>query len=264
MASPWLMLRAFDRGTRGVALIAERGKCTNIWQEDVRFVRELINCWGIESERIRVLEFASGDSGNITRKLDDFAGDISRLGPTALKAYEPSLLPKEGLLLPAVTKALNDKFEGSLKKRVSAGNVPIGTLELDGSQCTGCNLCATECPTGALTVTSDEEGIYQLLFQHDLCVACARCVEVCPEQCLELERILELDKLNSTKVLFKDSIARCRECGSIIGPRAMVDRLEAKLLAGGSLTSQLQLCTRCKVNELSLSRAALTTRAQQG
>ena len=269
MASPWLMLRAFDRGAQGIALISERGKCTNkydpnIWKENVRFVQELVSSWGIESGRIIILEVTDGDSGNVTRELDYFAGEISRLGPTALKASEPSLLPKEGLLLPALIRALNDKLGGSLKRTVTAGHVPFGRLELDDSQCTGCAICALECPTGALTTTSNEENVYRLLFQHDLCVACARCVEVCPEQCLELEHILELDKLNSSTVLFEDRVARCRECGSIIGPRAMIDRLEAKLLAGESVTSQLQLCTRCKVKKLSLSRTVLTTRAQQG
>ena len=49
-------------------------------------------------------------------------------------------------------------------------------------------------------------------------------------------------------MLFEDEIARCSECGSIIGSRAMIDGLQVKVLAmGESLASQLELCPACKV-----------------
>ena len=55
---------------------------------------------------------------------------------------------------------------------------PFGKVTLDGSKCTGCGLCALDCPTGALVVSSSvETGTYQLLFKHDVCVACGRCVK---------------------------------------------------------------------------------------
>ena len=133
---------------------------------------------------------------------------------------------------------------------------PFGKVELDSSQCTGCGLCALDCPTEALIVSLTEEvDAYQLLFKHNLCVACAKCVEVCPEHCLRLERTLEPDKLNSpATVLFEDEIVRCSECGSPVASRAMIDRLQAKLVAAGdSCTSKLELCPACKIKaQLSL------------
>ena len=140
-----------------------------------------------------------------------------------------------------------------LLKRAS----PLGKVTLDGSKCTGCSLCAFDCPTEALAVSSSEAtDVYQLLFKHNHCIACGQCVEVCPEQCLHLERTLELDRLNNpAAVLFEDRIARCRECGSIIGSRAMIDSLQTKVPAGGeSFTSQLDLCPMCKVKQLSTRR----------
>lgn len=127
---------------------------------------------------------------------------------------------------------------------------PFGKLELDGSKCTGCGLCALECPTRALTVSSSGEAdVYQLLFKHSLCVACGQCVEVCPEQCLHLERTFELDRLNNpATVLFEDEIVRCSECGSPIAPRAMINSIKAKIPATGQFpSSQLELCPLCKI-----------------
>ncbi len=126
---------------------------------------------------------------------------------------------------------------------------PLGKVMLDSSKCTGCGLCALDCPTGALSFSpSGKADVYQLLFKHGLCVACGQCVEVCPEQCLVLERILDLSQIKGAPVvLFEDRIARCRQCGGVVGSAAMIERLRAKLVNRGDLlTSQLELCPRCK------------------
>jgi len=254
MASPWLMLRAFDRGAQGLVLISSRRRCSvglgsNSWQENIRFVQGLLSHWDIEPERIKTFDVAD-DSCNVAQELGQFAQEMARLAPTPLRACEPTLVPGDGLLLPALIKGLGNRLGGSSKGAVTAGMVPFGKLELDGSQCTGCGLCARDCPTEALTASlSEEADTYQLLFRHELCVACGRCIDVCPEKCLRLERLLELDKIDiPAAVLLEDRIARCRECGSIIGSRAMIARLQAKLQAAeDSFTSQFELCPRCKI-----------------
>ncbi|MBI2329170.1 MAG: 4Fe-4S binding protein [Chloroflexi bacterium] len=254
MASPWLLLRAFDRGAQGLALIANR-KCSvkldpNIWQENVRFVQSLLECWQIEPQRIRAFAMAD-DFHKVVPELDQFAQEMAPLAPTPLGLAEPTALPGDGLLLPALIKGLADKVGGSAKGAVVAGLVPFGKLEV-GAQCSGCGLCALDCPTEALTASaSAETDSYQLLFRHDWCVACGRCVGVCPEKCLQLGRILELDRIDSpAAVLFEDRIARCRHCGSIIGSRAMIEKLQAKLLVmGEAFTAQLELCPACKVKD---------------
>lgn len=264
MASPWLMLRSFDRGAQGLALISGQRQCpagfdSNRWQANVRFVQALLGCWDIEPERIRAFE-VTDDSGNVAQELGQFATEIAGLDSTPLRVSEPTLFPVDGLLLPALIKGLRNKLGGSSKEAVTDGAVPFGKLELDGSQCAGCGLCVLDCPTEALTTSSSEEtDDYRLLFRHDLCVACGRCVEVCPEKCLRLERILELHKIDSpAAVLFEDRVARCRQCGSIIGSRAMIGRLQVKLLAmGESFASQFELCPVCKAKHFSLGEATL-------
>lgn len=264
MASPWLMLRAFDRGARGLALLANRRKCpvgaSNRWQDDIRFVQALLSGWDIDPERIRVFDVADQDVLDAKAELEKFAREIAGLTPTSLGVSGPTLVPDEGLLLPALIRGLANKSGCSSPGEVRAGMVPFGKLELDASQCIGCGLCAVDCPTEALTASSNEEtDSFQLSFQHDRCVACGRCVKVCPEKCLRLERILELSQINSpAAVLFEDSIARCRECGNVIGARAMIDRLQAKVLPiGEALAAQLELCPACKTRQFSLGRTDL-------
>ena len=125
---------------------------------------------------------------------------------------------------------------------------PLGRVSLDTAKCTGCTLCTQECPTGALSVSSDEEsGTFRLLFKHGVCVACGKCAEICPEKALQVERLLEPDKLKEQSVLFEDEIARCSRCGCAIGPRTMIEKLRDRMAASGHpIKDQFELCPRCK------------------
>ena len=126
---------------------------------------------------------------------------------------------------------------------------PLGKVKLDSSRCTGCGLCVAECPTEALVISSGEEtDAFKLIFKHGNCVACSLCVEICPEKCLRMEHVLELDKMGSQSVLFEDTIIRCSGCGSPIGPKAMIDKMQARVVtARHSFPSQPELCPACKI-----------------
>ncbi|UCH43408.1 MAG: 4Fe-4S binding protein [Dehalococcoidales bacterium] len=257
MVSLWLLLRAFERGARGLALIKSHDECaagvdSGSWQENIRFVQGLLEGWGIETERIRSFT-ASGDTAGITWELEQFISETVALGDTPLQASALTSLPGEGLILQVLIKEMNSRLGSPPGITVTAGKVSFGRLELDGSRCSGCGLCVIECPTEALTLSSGDESS-RILFRHDLCVACGRCADICPEKCLKVERVLEVDKLqNSAVVLFEGNLARCRCCGNIIGSQAMVRQLRLKLTNGeGSLASQLELCPECKVGQLIL------------
>ena len=127
--------------------------------------------------------------------------------------------------------------------------MPFGTVEMAGTGCTGCGLCALDCPTEALFISLNEEAVtFQLLFKNYACISCRKCIEVCPEQCLRLERGLDTDSIGSpAAVLFEDELCRCPECGSPIGPRPMINSVRAKLLAAGQPATQLELCSECRM-----------------
>ncbi len=137
----------------------------------------------------------------------------------------------------------------SLPPATATGNKPFGKVTLNSSPCVGCGLCARDCPTHALVTSSIDENSYQLLFHQDLCVACERCIHVCPEKCLELECLSAPDKKECPPVaLFRGEIARCRKCGANIGSRAMLDALKAKVMASNEpVAAQLDLCPDCKM-----------------
>jgi ferredoxin len=126
---------------------------------------------------------------------------------------------------------------------------PLGKVTLDASRCTGCGLCAVECPTGALEISvSVEAYAFQIIFQHGKCIACGQCAAICPEKCLTVARVFGMEKVGARSVLFKDELARCPECGNPVGPQAMIDRMRARLTAAGkACPGRFGLCPDCKI-----------------
>jgi ferredoxin len=251
MVPTWLLLRAFDLGAQGVALISNTEKCQfglkpDKWQGKVRFVQELFERWGIEPGRIRAFE-----GSRLEQELTQFAQGVAQLPPTSLRSSQPTKVPANALPLPALIAGLAEKLAPCSSGVVSAGTVPFGKLELDRSQCTACGLCALDCPTEALRFVSDKEA-YQLLFHYQACIGCGQCVRSCPEKCLHLENTLEIERLNKpAETVLEGEIARCQECGIPIAPRAMIDKLRTRIAAAQGLTSQLSICPACRIKAMS-------------
>jgi len=124
-----------------------------------------------------------------------------------------------------------------------------GMLFIDKEKCTGCTLCAIDCPTKALAIhPGSEKDSYQLLFRQEACNACGVCEKSCPEHCLQfIDREVERDETGKeTKVILEDNLSRCIQCGIPLFPRSMVRKLEAKIFTNKGSTWELNLCPSCR------------------
>jgi len=254
MVSPWLMLRAFDMGCQGLMLISGEEKCQRgarnvIWEASIEFVKAVLDSWKVGPERVGLFCVSRGNGKEVLEGLAKLAEEIARQGQTQFRTAQPPQPLGGALGLSALVKGMGCKIGGSLSGIVSAGAVPFGKLYLDGSKCTGCGLCVAGCPTNALTMVTGKDGAsYQLLFKHSACVGCGKCVGACPESCLQLQRILELDKIcTGASELFRDDMLSCSRCGEPVAPMSMMVHVKDKIQDLSSvLLGQLELCVRCK------------------
>lgn len=71
-----------------------------------------------------------------------------------------------------------------------------GKLVFDAEKCVGCNLCARDCPAGALEIEKlgDKQFKAKLLLDH--CIFCGQCVESCNRKALECTPEFELADLS--------------------------------------------------------------------
>jgi len=65
-----------------------------------------------------------------------------------------------------------------------------GQLQWNPTQCTGCGLCARDCPANALEmiVLDRADKRFVLRYHLDRCTFCGQCVQSCRFDCLELSK----------------------------------------------------------------------------
>ena len=74
-----------------------------------------------------------------------------------------------------------------------------GKLIWHGEKCTGCGLCAKDCPSNAIDVIVLDKAKKQFVMRYhiDRCTFCAQCVQNCRFKCIEMSQTgWELASLN--------------------------------------------------------------------
>jgi formate hydrogenlyase subunit 6/NADH:ubiquinone oxidoreductase subunit I len=74
-----------------------------------------------------------------------------------------------------------------------------GKLLWNRAACTGCGLCAKDCPSNAIDVIVIDRKARQFVFNYrvDHCLFCAQCVHSCRQGCLQMQSdVWELAALN--------------------------------------------------------------------
>jgi formate hydrogenlyase subunit 6/NADH:ubiquinone oxidoreductase subunit I len=80
-------------------------------------------------------------------------------------------------------------------------------LDLDPAKCTGCGLCAMDCPARAIEVTVLDRKEKRFIFTYrvDQCIFCGQCVETCHQDSLSMDNdhweLAALDRNPFTVVL---------------------------------------------------------------
>lgn len=93
---------------------------------------------------------------------------------------------------------ISDIFESVLKRpaterypfeRKAAPTQLRGRLLWNPESCTGCGLCAKDCPSNAIEVIVIDRKAKQFVFNYkvDQCLFCAQCVHSCRQGCLEMQ-----------------------------------------------------------------------------
>ena len=102
-----------------------------------------------------------------------------------------------------------------------------GLPEFDAEKCVACGACANTCPTGAMSF-EDGEAERAMRVNYGLCIYCATCEEVCPEEGVRLTgeyRAFFKSKEEMVKGI-EVPLRRCANCGR---PFATDKQLEACL-----------------------------------
>jgi ferredoxin len=167
----------------------------------ISFIREKIDSHTIEERPAELASISRRDffrnmareiqktgallAGSVIASYTHHDADKPKKGGTKL----PIRLPEKRRLLLSSMKGL-----GSLTEKVSEAESPLFChFEID-ENCTGCQMCAFFCPTGALC-KFEEEGNAGVNFKISNCTACGLCQEVCYKQAVRLSQSIDYGKV---------------------------------------------------------------------
>ena len=251
MVSVGCILECLARGASAVGLLPCSGDCPfgqrEAWEGKVAYCRELLRLLGESPERVRLLGPEGGE-----RDLD--AGIVPLSGRYARGRREHQR--SGGLIGPEVAARallqMAGEYDAPPELSMEHPHSPLGVLQLRPDGCTGCGVCASSCPTGALALERGVESL-SLSFDAVLCSGCGGCVSKCPEspmEVIQVRRVTDLARLAQGRVeLLRDEVVRCSGCGAPIAPRAMMERVERMLGRGHAPGPSIPLryCASCQV-----------------
>jgi formate hydrogenlyase subunit 6/NADH:ubiquinone oxidoreductase subunit I len=69
-----------------------------------------------------------------------------------------------------------------------------GKIEHDLDKCTGCGLCARDCPATAITMVESTKTKTKKKpeFRFDRCIFCGTCAEICPKKAITMSTTFEM------------------------------------------------------------------------
>jgi ferredoxin len=243
------ILSAFERGADGVILWS----CENSHREQneatVSFAQKTLSAFGL-GERVLLMVNAQFDAENFANEISDFT---EKLKPSPIRKKKTVAIdftkPKRDILLELMqTFRMKTGVQPTLKEENTA--FPFAEIAIN-SKCTLCNACVTLCPTNVL---SKEDN--KINFVYSGCIACGMCKQACPEEAVDLKRVLDFSQLieEVSKKLVEAELVACAECGKLFMPKSAFERMEQILKAGKgegefNIEERLELlryCEKCR------------------
>lgn len=128
-------------------------------------------------------------------------------------------------------------------------SLPFATISCDDDKCTQCYSCLNDCRIEALHTDSEQ---LSLRYNSSLCVGCAICVRVCPENALKITPGTTIDKQFFEDVTMAEAEPmRCKKCNKVFGTKKSFDRVMSILSQKESVdTSHFEYCDTCRVVKL--------------
>lgn len=78
-----------------------------------------------------------------------------------------------------------------------------GLHNLDPKKCTGCGICAQQCPNNCIEIVREGRLFPQIDVGH--CMFCGICIEICPEKALSWSRAFELAAWKRSDTIYPPS-----------------------------------------------------------
>ncbi len=241
-----LLLYALLRGVNRVAVVAVDERDEEGPRRASEVVCTLLAALGDPHAAERVVVLSGAESEAVWQRLASPLPDWVTPGRFAFR-LQPNKSDSLRLIRDALAELAAEQGLGCpvpLPRGAAWGGVTVA------EQCTLCFACAGVCPTQALQAGKEEPV---LLFTENRCVQCGLCLATCPERAIALEpRWNPTAAAAQPQVVRQSEPAYCAECGVVLGPRSVIDKMVAALQLHPLFTrpeqqALLRLCADCRV-----------------
>ena len=117
-------------------------------------------------------------------KVDETLGTEEKVEKTRLKVNRDGALPR---FFPNRRKIVLESLAALGKpKEVLIATRLWGHVVIDAELCNSCTMCATFCPTGAISKFKENDDIFGVEFKPTLCLKCRTCTDICITKAIKL------------------------------------------------------------------------------